>query len=114
MTIPQIKGPWRSIALIILMVPIGGVANKSINGEIHTLTDVWSTLAHGLPVAIGLACGWIFFSSPWAPELQGLLHQQSSRSSVSPTGATVLEKSDLLIIPPAAPPVASPESKGEK
>ncbi len=96
--IPQITGPWRSIALIILMVPIGGVANKALNGEIRTLTDIGTTLSHGVIVALGTAAGWIFFRSPWAPELQSLLYQQTQqKTTTTPAGAVTTQKTETTI-----------------
>ncbi len=109
----SVLGPLRMSLLIIAMVPIGGVANKAINGEIHTLTDVGTTLMHGIPVALGLACGWIFFKSPWAIEFQALSFQKTDTVVTKPSGAVVEQHIETIVaIPPpqnTPPPEAKPK-----
>ncbi len=107
MKIPQISKTWHSIALIFVMIPIGSVAIASDAGTIHTFSDVGSTLLHSLLTSVKVACGWIFFRSPWAGQFQGLLHQESDTKETQPSGAVVERHAETTV----SVPVDAPKSE---
>jgi hypothetical protein len=72
MTIPQIKGPFRSILLIFGMALLGGVLNAKHHGEVRQLADYGEALQDSLMPALEVVGGWIFLRSPWAAEVQAL------------------------------------------
>ena len=97
MTVPQIKGPLRMIVLILFMVPLAGVASKSLAGDVGTLQDIGSSLIHGIPAGVAAAICWIFFRSPWAAEVQTAIHQQSTSTTTAPSGSVTVAKTETTI-----------------
>lgn len=83
--VEQISGTFWGIVAILVGCPIAGIALTSMNGELHSIADIPKILEHGLPSSIGLACGWIFFKSPFAPALQGTLTAAKSAEAEIPS-----------------------------
>jgi hypothetical protein len=111
--IDQITGTFWGIVAIIVGCPIAGIALTSMNGELHSLADIPKIIMHGLPASVGLACGWIFFKSPFAPALQGTIVAAKAASKEVTTDlagtVTTKERSLEINIPeaPTPPPAKS-------
>jgi hypothetical protein len=88
MTIPQIKGPWRIILLILIMTPIGALATS----EKHSFSDMKDTLQHAIPLAISLAAGWIFFASPWAAEYRSIYEKVAKTDTTTKLSGDIVEQ----------------------
>lgn len=78
--IEQFTGTFYGILAIIIGCPLAGIALTSMNGELHSMADIPKIIEHGLPSSIGLAAGWIFFKSPFAPAFQGTIVAARSAS----------------------------------
>jgi len=94
-TIPQIKGPWRIILLILIMTPLGVVATS----EKHSLTDIRDALQHGIPLAIYMAIAWIFFASPWAAEYRSI-YRATDMKTTEPGGKVVEQHTETKATEP--------------
>jgi len=99
-TIPQVKGPVRNIALILIVIPAGYMATAFMGGSLHTWTDFGMAYNTGLKMGLGAAFGWIAMESPWAREVQGMLHQESVTTTTQPSGTIVEQKMETTIVPP--------------
>ncbi len=106
--ISQIQSTLGGIVAIIIGCPLAGIALTSMNGELHSLHDIPKIIEHGLPSSIGLAAGWIFFKSPFAPALQGTLVAAKSASKEVTTDlegtVTTKESSSETKVTTVAPP----------
>lgn len=105
MVIDQVVGTFWGIVAILVGCPIAGVALTSMNGELHSLSDIPKIVEHGLPASIGLACGWIFFKSPFAPALQGTIiaAKSAEETTTDLSGAITTKKSSMEISVPSPP-----------
>ncbi len=109
--IDQVVGTFWGIVAIILGCPLAGIALTSMNGELHSLRDIPKIIEHGIPSSIGLACGWIFFKSPFAPALQGTLVAAKSASrevSTDLSGTVTTKESSVEINVPVKPEAPKP------
>lgn len=103
--VSQISSTFGGVVAIIVGCPLAGIALTSMNGELHSIADIPKILEHGLPSSIGLACGWIFFKSPFAPVLQGTIVAAKSASkevSTDLTGTVTTKESSVEIKVPVA------------
>ncbi len=91
-TIPQLRNTGAIFMAILIVSGSLGLSNAYMHGEVKHWSDLKAAALDSLLPAIGIAVGWIALKSPLSREVTGLLTQESTKVTESPSGATVTER----------------------
>lgn len=97
MNIPQITRPFYIIFCIVVVSLAAGLVNASAHGELRTIADLQAALKDSLVPVVLLTAGWVAFKSPWAKVVKQEFQQETTSSSVSPSGTQVIEKTKTTV-----------------